>query len=87
MILLAKEMLPTFLSIGIQTFTVLIGILLSRSDINILRSELRSEILELEQNLRGEIAASRKQSHDDIMILVGIAREHEGRITRLEARS
>lgn len=79
-------MIATILTIGIPTFTVLVGIFLSRSDYNRLDARITGEIGSLRTELRAEIAAARKQSHDDIMLLVGIAREHEGRITRLESR-
>jgi len=91
-------MIATILTIGIPTFTVLVGIFLSRSDysrldtritgeIGSLRGEIRDEISSLRISLQSEIAATRKQSHDDIMILIGIAKEHGERIARLEARS
>lgn len=76
-------MTQTILTIGIPTLAVLIGILLNRNDAN----RLDSRITSVEQNLRAEIASARKQSHEDIMLLVGIAREHGERITRVESRS
>jgi hypothetical protein len=79
-------LIATILTIGIPTFTVLIGIFLNRSDYNRLDGRLTSEIGSLRTTLQTEIAAARKQAHDDIMLLIGIAREHEGRITRLESR-
>ncbi len=87
-------MLATIFTIGIPTLAVLVGILLNRNDANRLdaritgvEQNLRAEITGVEQNLRAEIAAGRKQAHDDIMTLIGIAREHETRITRLESRA
>ena len=86
-------MTETILTIGIPTLAVLVGILLNRNDASRLDSRittevsaLRGEINALDRSLRTEIQAGRKQSHDDIMVLVGIAREHETRITRLEAQ-
>ena len=76
-------MLATIFTIGIPTLAVLVGILLNRNDAN----RLDARITGVEQNLRAEIAAGRKQAHDDIMTLIGIAREHETRITRLESRA
>lgn len=76
-------MTATILTIGIPTLAVLIGILLNRNDAN----RLDARITSVEQNLRNEIAAARKQAHDDTMILVNISREHEGRITRVESRA
>jgi hypothetical protein len=78
--------IATILTIGIPTFTVLVGIFLNRSDYNRLDARLTSEIGGLRTALQSEIAATRKQAHDDIMILIGISREHETRITRLESR-
>jgi hypothetical protein len=87
-------MIAQYFAIAIPTFTIIFGILLNRSDYNSSRGEmqrieqtLRAEIHGLEYNLREEMTASRKQSHDDLMVLVGIAREQESRVTRLEARS
>lgn len=86
-------MIETILTIGIPTLAVLVGILLNRNDANRLDgritqqgAELRADMTRLGAELRAEIAATRKQSHDDIMLLVGIAREHGERITRLEQR-
>jgi hypothetical protein len=36
---------------------------------------------------RAEIAATRKQSHDDMVMLLGIVGEHDKRLTVLESRS
>jgi hypothetical protein len=84
----------TALTIGIPTLAVLVGILLNRNDANrldaritALGTELRQEIAALRIDLRQEIAAVRQQSHEDIMVLVGISREHESRLTRLESRA
>jgi hypothetical protein len=75
-------MIATILTIGIPTLAVLLGILLNRNDAN----RLDGRITTLGTELRAEIAATRKQAHDDVMILIGISREHENRITRLESR-
>jgi flagellar biosynthesis regulator FlaF len=58
-----------------------------RQEIAALRIDLRQEIAALGTELRQEIAAVRQQSHEDIMVLVGISREHESRLTRLESRA
>jgi hypothetical protein len=79
-------MIATILTIGIPTLAVLVGILLNRNDANRLDGRITGEVNSLRVSLQAEIAASRKQSHDDIMMLVGIAREHETRLTRVESR-
>lgn len=58
-----------------------------RTEIGSVRTELRGEFHTETSSVRAEIAAARKQSHDDIVTLLGLFREQDARLTRLEARS
>lgn len=87
-------MTETILTIGIPTLAVLVGILLNRNDANRLdtrigtsETALRGEIASARNELHAEISAARKQSHDDVLMLMGIARDQDTRITRLEGHS
>jgi hypothetical protein len=71
-------MTGTVLTVCIPTLAVLVGILINRSDAISLRTEIAG--------LRAEMAAMRAQFHGDIIQLLNIGREQEGRIARLEER-
>ena len=93
-------MTSTILTIGIPTLAVLVGILMNRNDANRLDAKIagldgklngridnvNGRIDTLASELRAEIAAARKQSHDDVIMLMGVVRDLDTRTTRLEGR-
>jgi len=78
---------------ALPTITVLVGILLNRSEysrldarITAFESSLRAEFRAEFGTLRGEIAAMRAQFHSDVLMLLSSDKEQDQRITRLENR-
>jgi hypothetical protein len=82
----SPEIIP-LLTLSLPSLTVLVGILLNRSDVAridasivALGNSLRAEMA----TLRTEIAAVRTEANNDVLMLVGLDREQDKRITRLE---
>ena len=84
-------MLRDLLAIALPTLTVLVGILLNRSDasrldgrISGLENRLDSRISGLEGRLDGRITGLESRLHADMMQVIGKLTELEMRVARLE---
>ena len=85
------------LTIALPTLMVLVGILLNRNDanrldgrMNALEASVRGEFNAMRgdlNELRGELNVLRTQFHNDVLMLLGSAKEQDARIARLETRS
>jgi len=78
---------------ALPTITVLVGILLNRSDTSSIRNEmgamraqLQGEMAAMRTQLQGEMGAMRAQFHNDVLMLLSSDKEQDQRITRLENR-
>jgi hypothetical protein len=79
--------------IGIPTLVIILGILLNRSDVRELRTEMRAEIRGLRgemtseiSGLRSEIANLRSEFHHEFREFYRTLGQHDVRIENLEKR-
>jgi hypothetical protein len=75
-------MTQTLLTIFIPTLTVLVGILLNRSDY----SKLDSRMSSMETRLDGRMTALEGRFHADMMMVIGKLTELEVRVAKLETQ-
>lgn len=77
-----SELIVALLATALPTISVLIGILLNRSDYNKLDARLSSEIAKLDVR----ISALESRFHADMMLVIGKLTELEVRVARLEEK-
>jgi BMFP domain-containing protein YqiC len=75
-------MTQTLLTIFIPTLTVLVGILLNRSDY----SKLDARMSSMEARLDGRMTALEGRFHADMMMVIGKLTELEVRVAKLETQ-
>jgi hypothetical protein len=84
-----KDILLAIIPATIPTLAVLAGILLHQNGINRLDQTITASESRLDgriNGLAGEIAALRKQLHDNIVMLIGRDTDKSERLARLEER-
>lgn len=76
------EFVLALMASALPTISVLVGILLNRSDYNKLDARLSSEISKLD----ARISALENRFHSDMMLVIGKLTELEVRVARLEEK-